>query len=180
LLFRFVPFLILAIVMLAFVLPPGWVIAITAFTALIFILAWLIHNRHPLLFPPQKVWERYRAEHEAEGILMEEKAPVVLQTGVRFVSRRRYRSVKRRLPGYLLLSNKWFLVFCGDMPAIYIAHAAEDPTMELFVSVRDGVLVLDAHRYGGTSFGHSVVKVTTPNARKWLDVLAPEEGEATR
>lgn len=177
-LFRFVPFLILAIVMLAFVLPPGWVIAIAVFTTLIFILAWLIHNRHPLLFPPQKVWDRYRAEHEPEGIIMEEKARVVLQTGVRFVSRRRYRSIKRRLPGYLLLTNKWFLVFCGDMPAIYIAHAAEDPTMELFVSVRDGVLVLDAHRYGGTSFGHSMVKVHTPNARKWVDILAPEEGEA--
>ncbi len=175
-LFRFVPFLLLAIVMLAFVLPTGWIIGISILTILIFILAYLIQNRHPLLFPPQKVWDRYRDEHESEGIVMEEKARVVLQTSVRFVSSRRYRAIKRRLPGYLLLTNKWFLVFCGDLPTIYIAHAAEDPTMELWVSVRDGVLVLDAHRYGGTSFGHSVVKVFTPNARKWLDITGARGG----
>jgi hypothetical protein len=175
LLFRYAPFLILAIVMLAFVLPIGWVVGIAALTIVLFAVAWLINSRHPLLFPPQKVWERYREEHAAEGILMEEKAPVVLQTGVHFVSRRRYRATKRRLPGYLLLTNKWFLVFCGDVPVIFIAHAAEDPAMELWVSVRERVLILDAHRYGGTTFGHSVVKVFTANARQWLDILAPEE-----
>jgi len=172
---RYLPFVILALVMLGFVLPLTVAIAIATMTVLLFFIAYLVYNRHPLLFPPQKLWERYREEHKPEGILMEEKVPVQLQTGIRFVDRRRYRALKRRLPGYLLLTEKWFLVFCGDMPVIYIPHTAPDPTFDLWVSIKDGNLILDAHRYGGTQFGHNVVKVFTPNARKWLDLLAPSE-----
>ena len=169
-----VAFSIVAVTMLAYVLPIQTVIIIGLIVSFFFLLAYMLNRRHPLLFRARRKWQDCRQDFSDDGIIKEEEVKMEVAKGFRRVWGRRIGGTTKRGRGYLLLTNNWFIVFFEDIPLVYIPHKNTEVIFDLGVTVSGGKLKLDVRRYEEAQLGRCLITIKTDDATVWLEVLAPE------